>query len=684
MRVTIDNLDGAGARDFSAALSADGPLKVERVLHAASRCSGLLDVAPFGLPVPLRGGRVVVTNDAGATLFSGYVATDAERIFAGVASMGSVHRIAFSVVSDDVVAPALGSGATHTFGDGDGTLHVAQLASSHVRELAQDVTVSGEVEPTAYITEYFVGDGTTNVFQLTQEPFRSAGASLLEERFDQARINPQVWSVADPGSFLAITSAGLTMSGGNGFDGQTTLTAVNQVEIGGVLAIEVDSVALGAASDGVVCGLYAGSVARSNCFAGFNVRQSGGATIVTPFVNGAEVGTSLTMLSGHRYTLRLRLHCPEVARVITAYGALVEGGLRSFGGGAVAAPVTLVFEYRDEGVSSNTPATVLYAGSVASSPGACSFAAVDSVQLVGSIGHCSITQASGAWIVSTATDGTETVRVTGAMGDGVDCMVSTAGRITFFAGRIPVAGERITVMYRGRRRAVARLGDASGLPATARWEGTVTHPPARSTIDCENAALAVLNFAAGRGATVSGSYATVNPAADIWPGDVLAITSGSDTLKAIVRTVTIEDGHARPEVATYRIGFANDWAAGLGLRLSDTVAKDAVVPQTASATPANMLANLPALATVSVTGTALQIDAGTAPPAGGGFEVRRRDWAFGPCTNADLVLRSPVRSFSIPREGQVERYFVRMYNGSNPPVYSRFSSAVFTNLPVSS
>ena len=77
------------------------------------------------------------------------------------------------------------------------------------------------------------------------------------------------------------------------------------------------------------------------------------------------------------------------------------------------------------------------------------------------------------------------------------------------------------------------------------------------------------------------------------------------------------------------------------------------------------------------------MDAGTDPPSGGGFEVRRRDWDFGPGVDQDLVLRSPVRSFSIPREAQVERYYVRMYDGSNPPVYSRFSSAVFTNLPVS-
>jgi hypothetical protein len=79
----------------------------------------------------------------------------------------------------------------------------------------------------------------------------------------------------------------------------------------------------------------------------------------------------------------------------------------------------------------------------------------------------------------------------------------------------------------------------------------------------------------------------------------------------------------------------------------------------------------------------LQVDAGMAPPAGGGFEVRRRDWDFSAGVDQDLVLRSPVRSFSIPRAAQVERYYARMFDGSTPPVYSRFSSAVFTNLPVS-
>jgi hypothetical protein len=117
--------------------------------------------------------------------------------------------------------------------------------------------------------------------------------------------------------------------------------------------------------------------------------------------------------------------------------------------------------------------------------------------------------------------------------------------------------------------------------------------------------------------------------------------------------------------------------------LSEEIATDALLPQTALNSAAQVLANLQQLTVTSLTETALQVDAGTAPPAGGGFEVRRKDWAFGPDVDSvDLVLRSPVRSFSIPRAAQVEQFYVRMYDASTPPLYSRFSSAVFVNWPV--
>src|SRR3984957_17311521 len=63
-----------------------------------------------------------------------------------------------------------------------------------------------------------------------------------------------------------------------------------------------------------------------------------------------------------------------------------------------------------------------------------------------------------------------------------------------------------------------------------------------------------------------------------------------------------------------------------GLKLSGAIATDVLLPQTALNAPGNVLANLQQLQVVSSTGTALQLAVGRAPPAGGGFEGRRRDW----------------------------------------------------------
>jgi hypothetical protein len=227
----------------------------------------------------------------------------------------------------------------------------------------------------------------------------------------------------------------------------------------------------------------------------------------------------------------------------------------------------------------------------------------------------------------------------------------------------------------------------NGGPGVCRWLGSVRAPVARSSADCESAAQAVLAFATSRAAAVAGKYAMVNPAQDVWPGDVLAVTSAGVTTSVLVRSVVVMDGSAVPEIRRYEVAFANDWAtewaAGIGMKLSEEIAADGYLPRTASSAPGEVLANLQQLAVTTVTETTLGVDAGTAIPAGGGVEVRLSDWQFGQDVDAaDLVLRSPVRSFSIPRAAQVERYYVRMYDGSTPPVYSRFSSAVFVNAPV--
>jgi hypothetical protein len=791
MQLTIDNLDGLGPIDYTAAIDASEPFEILRTLNAPSVLKGALCLAGSTLATPVRRGRVVVTSAAGATLFTGYLTIEPAPVYAGESSPGAVYRLALSAVSDEWLldkqswgstvgagigestsnllttlvqrlSPAMATNATgtpnppgvflpekgspwsknagllanstyntyraingaiglaglavvtHTLSDGDGSLEVAALKTSSLKELANDVTVTGADEPTAYWTELFTGDGATTVFNLLGEPEapNKAHATLIAEPFTESVLNLQQWQLADPGNHVSLTSAGLTVTGGTGQDGQTTLTSWDALEVGGALVLELDTATFAAGSAGIIAGLYNGATLAANCFAGFQISQSAGNTLATPVVNGASAGTPLTLVPGHAYTLRIRLHCPELLRVQQSFYALAESAsgpvAQQFGGGTNPAPCSLVFEARDQAAASNTPITGLYDGAVASSPAQVSVVPLNSLSLSGSIGALTLTRTGTAWVRSTSATGTQWTRLIGKASDGADCSVtsSATGHVTFFAGRVPAAGETIAVSYRGRQRAIARVadpaslaaeaaGEPTGIVGTSRWLGHVVQPPARSSQDCEAAAHAILSFASNRAAALNGAYAAVNPPTpDIWPGDVLILNTQDQTLQGIVRKVAVSQQGACPDALTYRIAFANDWAEGLGLKLSETIEADALIPVTAlnlldsatgSTLPAHTLANLPQITLTPVASGFLTVDAGTAPPAGGGFEVRRRDGGFGSLTtgsaSGDLVLRSPVRGFSLPIAAADETFFLRMYDASTPPLYSRFSAAILNHQP---
>lgn len=789
MRITIDNLDGRGAVDYTDAVTADGPITLTRKLNAPSLCTTQLALNGEW-PNPVRRARVAVLSADGTMLFTGYLTTEPVRKYAGQTTTGAAYTLKLNAVSDEWLLDRLGPAAAssglaqdagellqqlisrlqsgssaltvqesgtlrstgvvsssetdvwslsaqlaasagyagyrvlggqvavqsagavvHSLSDGDGSLDLANFTVGSVRELANDVTVSGAEEPAAFVTETFQGDGVTTEFILNDSAFRTAQRELLLDTFEDVRLNTARWVVSDPGGHLALGGGGLTFNGGNGSDGQTTLTALQQVEMGGTLVVELGGVVLGAASDGVLGGLYSGELVLANCLAGFRVRQSvsstGSQTMLAALVNGAESGQTFTVAEGHSYTLRLRLYCPEMYRFAQQYYCMSDGTVSGFGSTAASqSPMHLVLEMVDEGASSNTAATVLFdsaaAGSpLSTSPALCRFVAANATQMFGSMRCVRLDRPGSLWVVSTLPNGNRITRLTGIADEGVDAEVrygsqaGTPGSVLFFAGRVPVTGERVTVFYRGQRRAVARLADAASIASeavgdesgTSRWLGKVLQPPARTSADCESAAQAVLSMATSRTAALAGRYQWTNPSGDVWPGDVLNVSSDGETVVLLIRAVVIRDGGAVPEVRQYEIVFANDWATewadGLGLTLGESIAANAVLPETAASGPAEVLANLPQLSVASLSGTALQVDAGVAAPSGGGFEVRRRDWIFGSGTNGpDLVLRSPVQTFSIPRGAQDERFYVRMYDGSTPPVYSRFSSAIFVHAPV--
>jgi len=774
LKLTIDNHDGKGPVDYTSSIVSGEPFRIVRRLNQPVSCE--VTVFPgSSVAMPARNGRIIVADDSGVMLFTGYVATEPALELSGQGTEGSVCRAAVAAISDEILldrqslpqlAPICGASSgqalqsmltvlnlgniaseltqadlsvsqfqstartwsenagqlaasvrsayrlmngtltmtpvgtvTHSLSEPAGTLSLSGLNVAMVKALANDVTVCGEAEPGAYVTEYFQGDGTTVLFDLGEEPWMSPSSQTkpLTDSFQGATINTQFWNVNDPGSALTLTAAGLTCGGGGSTIGTTVLSAISNLELGGGLVVEVGGVQFGQNTSGILNGFFnAGRASVPTCVAGFLIGQANGATTVSPLLNGTVGGASFTPVAGHLYTLRLRFYSNEVQRVLQAYYAVgTDNGLECFGANLIPAAASMVFEVQDTTNGIAGVPVVLYTGSfTASPPPWCLFAPLTAGYLQCSIGYVSVERQGAVSVTNTPLNGTPAIRRIGTTAQGADCTIERTGKLRFYPASTPQAGETIAVSYRTSRRSVARLANSGSiatesnggaLPGTACWVGTVTRPVPRSSADCENAASALLAISTSRAAAWKGTYAEWNAdqQGDVWPGDVLAIASASAGVNAnlVVREVQIDVLCGAPSLTKYTVGFANDWADAIAVQTSSAVPADVWLPlQPETTIP---LANLNALAVTSLSGSAIQIAAGVTPPSGGGFEVRRRDWSFTPGPGPDLVLRSPVANFTVARVAAMERYYIRMYDGSTPPNYSRFSTALFVNLPLS-
>ncbi len=608
-----------------------------------------------------------------------------------VAALANQARAAYRVLNGQLTLAPVGS-TVHEVNDTVGNVDYAALSATSAKQLVNDVTITGLSQPMEYVTELFQGDGATVLFQLQREPFRIVRPILLNEEFTASTLNTSIWQVNDAGGYLNVSGGGLALTGGAGTDGSTTLATIDPVELGGEIVIESGFVQLNSGSDGVLCGLYSGAIGISNCVAGFRVRTSGSNTIVVPLVDGNEVGTAFTIVAGHSYILRLHVHSSELHRMLNSYFSYGSGGPAVYGGGTVPSGLQLLFELQDMALLPyvNIGSTILYDGALATSPAIATFACVNSLNLVGNVGYFKITQPGTLWIVSTPSSGAAFTRRIGAANQGADCNVLRDGFVHFYKLAIPQPGETLTVTYRVAAPSVARMATASagqqGSPVS-QWVGHAVRPAARNLVDCENACQALLNVSANPSASWKGEYGYYNlqDQQDIWPGDALNFSSAAGGLSenVIVRAVTLKSTSSYPEVLNYRVQFANEWAETLALKVTDAISPDVILPVQAEVLPGNYLANLNALEVVSITSTAINVNANATPPMNGGFEVRSRDYTFGPTIHEDLVLRSPVANFSITRSADQEQFYIRMYDGSNPPLYSRLSCSIFTNIPTS-
>ena len=63
-------------------------------------------------------------------------------------------------------------------------------------------------------------------------------------------------------------------------------------------------------------------------------------------------------------------------------------------------------------------------------------------------------------------------------------------------------------------------------------------------------------------------------------------------------------------------------------------------------------------------------------------EVRYSDAGWGLDNNRNLVGRFTSASFTLTRYARSQTYFLRSYDGSGPPKYSRYSTALHVDYPL--
>ncbi len=614
----------------------------------------------------------------------------------GAGAVCNQARAAYRAL-DGTLSLASMPAALHPLSETDGTLALANLAltAGVKRALANDITVCGQPEPTTYVTEYFIGDGVTTQFNLSFDAFTapSSKATIIRELFNEGQIDPRLWG--NPGShdYISLGAGGLSMQGGTGKDGDTQLAWVDPVEMAGTLLLEASGVALATGSTGILAGFFNGEQTQQGCTAGFQVvaRQGTGEVSVQPMILGSPAGSVYQINPGNQYSMRVRVHCPECQRGLAVYRSYGDDGAVSHGGQWNTAPARLQFEIQEfVNCVAGMPIT-LYDGQIASLPGACTVVAASSINLFGTMRAFNLTNLGSGWVVTTPVNGNPTTRRLGSTDQSAECNVESSAKLVFYTGFTPPVGEQIAASYRAVGRAVGRAVNTAsqqslayaGLPSVSAWIGTVTNPAPRSSQDCRNAALAMQQAAASVSALWSGTYKCTSAAldTDAWPGDALVLSAPSANLSAqvIIRSVKLTYTASCPDLVHYAISFANDWADDLAIKTSATVPADAWLPAPISP---DYLSNLSGLAVTAMSNGQVTINTGASAPSGGGFEIRRRDNCFMPGTDPDLVMRGSQTNMTFSRISASDRFYIKMYDGSNPPKYSEFSAALIFNLPL--
>ncbi|HWY20884.1 MAG TPA: hypothetical protein VNX26_06650 [Candidatus Acidoferrum sp.] len=618
------------------------------------------------------------------------------------AEIAVAARASFRAISGALILAPAGA-ITYPLNESDANFSPERLWLNSPSLLVNELTVIGQDEPHAYVRDYFVGNGLSLKFYLSQKPFAQTKPALIDEKYLGPNLDPATWVVSDPSSAVSVVAQTLQIAGGTGVDGQTTVSFIEQIELGGALELQHGDVSFTAASHGILGGLYTGAISATGCLAGFQITPSGAASTIQALINGLPTGPVMTTITGHRYFFTTYLYSMEVYRSGETYHSSLHPAGSGWGGAALAADVRFVLEVQD--IDPNNPATmvapamVLFDGVLTGAPGFCGYTLVNAVTMQCSVAYTYVAHISLAEVRTALPSASYVTQLVGPLAEGAACEITGSPSLDFFPAYVPALNELIVASYRGRGRAVAQIqnGSSVALLHNGPDDGTrgsvrvAKTPRARTDVDCENAALAILDDATGT--AWSGVYETWSDflpgtAGDIFPGDAIAVNvpSRGAVFTAIVRDVAIEIADPTDDRAFYTIGFANDLVAPLGIEYEASaraISLQDMPPLLQTIQVGGYYqTNLTEAQITAVTSTTVQVDAGMAPPSGYGIEVRAHDYGWGQANDRNLLGRFSTQTFNLPRLARTQNYFLRLYDSSSPPKYSRYSAALHIDYPL--
>jgi hypothetical protein len=593
--------------------------------------------------------------------------------------------------------------ATYFLNESDSNFSPMRLKLVCPQMQVNDVTVVGLDEPQAYVRDYFVGDGLSRNFYLSQRPFRQSTQALIDEQYKDVKLDPSTWAVKDPSSGVSVVAQALQVSGGTGHDSQTTVQWIEQIELGGAQELQHGDVSFSGPSTGVLGGLYAGAISVAGCMAGFQVKASGAGSTIQALINGSSTGPIVATTAGHRYVLTTYIYSMEPYRSEEIFHSSLHPAGSGLGGATIPGDVRLVLEVQDIDPSNPStmvaPATVLYDGVAVNAPAQCSYVLVNAANMQCSIAYTYATHISLALVRMALPSASYVTQLVESLSDGGQCSIASSTSLDFYPQYVPPLNALIVAGYRGAGRAVAEVANSAGVSIlqSGADDGvrgivrTLKMPSTRTQADCENAAVAILDDAAGP--AWMGTYQTWSDflpgsAGDLFPGDALTVDvpSQNAAFSAVVRRVNIDVVDVADDRATYEIEFANDFAAPVAFQdqSSTRVVPLQDLPGRISTTQvgSSYLENLTNAQITQVNSTTVLVDAGMIPGPGCGIEVRAHDYGWSAANDRNLLGRFTTQTFSLPRLARTQNYFLRLYDNSSPARYSRYAAALHVDYPL--